>query len=78
MTDFIIILYVLIDNVEYAKTYVYRIDGVDGGEMDVTGLKSTNLAKSKFALEVDDQFAISENQIKARLPDPIVAVDIRK
>ncbi|GBN10287.1 hypothetical protein AVEN_214314-1 [Araneus ventricosus] len=51
---------------------VYRIDGVDGGEMDVTGLKSANLAK------LDDQFAISEIQIKARLPDPIVEVDIRK
>ncbi|GBM31253.1 hypothetical protein AVEN_223450-1 [Araneus ventricosus] len=40
-------------------SYARRIDGADGGELDETGLRSTSLAKSKFALVVNDQFEIS-------------------
>ncbi|GBM29371.1 hypothetical protein AVEN_176003-1 [Araneus ventricosus] len=52
-------IYILIDNFVGAKmkthySYVCRNLGVDGGELDVTGLKSANLAKSKFILVLND------------------------
>ncbi|GBL71812.1 hypothetical protein AVEN_18438-1, partial [Araneus ventricosus] len=47
-------------------------------ELDAIGLRNNNLVKSKFILVVKDKFTISEDQIKAILPDPIVEVDGRK
>ncbi|GBL72809.1 hypothetical protein AVEN_128016-1 [Araneus ventricosus] len=49
---------------------------VEGSEYDMTGLRTTNLAKSKFISMV--QFAISESQLKDILPGRIVEVDCRE
>ncbi|GBL75974.1 hypothetical protein AVEN_234293-1 [Araneus ventricosus] len=54
---------------------VAEIDSVNSSELDVTDSKRNNLPTSKFVLVVNAQFAISENQIKAILPDPIIEVD---
>ncbi|GBL97665.1 hypothetical protein AVEN_49165-1 [Araneus ventricosus] len=53
MLDFSTNLFVLIDNVGGAKmkaqySYVCGIQEVYGGEYDWTGLRTTNMAKSKF------------------------------
>ncbi|GBN36996.1 hypothetical protein AVEN_252675-1 [Araneus ventricosus] len=58
--------------------YVCGIQEVDGGEYDMTGLRITNLTKSKFVSVVNDQFAISENQLKAIIPYRIFEVDCKK
>ncbi|GBM84957.1 hypothetical protein AVEN_120222-2 [Araneus ventricosus] len=76
-------MFVLIDNVGDARmkahySYVCGIQEVDGGEYDITGLRITNSAKSKFVSVVNVQFAISESQLKAIFPDHILEVDFRK
>ncbi|GBM13652.1 hypothetical protein AVEN_229613-1 [Araneus ventricosus] len=73
--------FVLINNVGGAimKThysYVCGIQGVGGGELDMRGLMTTNLAKSKFVSVINDQFAISESQLKATLSDRIFEVEV--
>ncbi|GBL90872.1 hypothetical protein AVEN_27983-1 [Araneus ventricosus] len=83
MAHFSTILYILIDNIESARikthySYICGNDGVVANELDVTGLRSTNLAKSKFVLAVNEQFAICESQIKARRPDSNVVIESRK
>ncbi|GBN01589.1 hypothetical protein AVEN_36435-1 [Araneus ventricosus] len=83
MADFSTNLFVLIHTVCGARvkahfSYVCRIQEVDGGEYDMTGFRTTNLAKLKFYSVVNDQFAISESQLKAILPDRIFEVDCRK
>ncbi|GBM18821.1 hypothetical protein AVEN_203099-1 [Araneus ventricosus] len=82
MVDFSTNLFVLIKNVGGARmkahySYVCWIQEVDGGEYDIIGLKTTNIDKSKFVLVVDDQFAISQIQLEATLPDRIFEVDCR-
>ncbi|GBM13076.1 hypothetical protein AVEN_101920-1 [Araneus ventricosus] len=59
MIDFSTNVFVLIDNVGDVKmkahySYVCGIEEVDRGEYDMTGLRITNLAKSKFVLMVND------------------------
>ncbi|GBM08007.1 hypothetical protein AVEN_71450-1 [Araneus ventricosus] len=83
MVDFATNLFGLIGNVGGDRTkahysYVCGIQEVDGGEYYTTGLRTTNLAKLKFVLLVNDQFAISENQLKTINPDRIFEVDYRK
>ncbi|GBM60395.1 hypothetical protein AVEN_156953-1 [Araneus ventricosus] len=83
MVDFSTNLFVLIDNVGDARmkahySYVCGIQKFYCGEYDMTCLRTTNLAKSKFVSVVNDQFAISENQLKATLPDRTFEVDFRK
>ncbi|GBO46531.1 hypothetical protein AVEN_156237-1 [Araneus ventricosus] len=73
----------LIVNVGGARMNVYYscvcgIQGVGDDELDMTGLRTTNLAKSKFVSVVNDQFAISESQLKAVLPDSIFEEDCKK
>ncbi|GBM39218.1 hypothetical protein AVEN_223836-1 [Araneus ventricosus] len=75
--------YILINNMGDARmkvrySYVCRISGVGGGKLGVTGLKTTNLAKSKFVSVVNDKLAISESQFKAILRDTIFEVGCRK
>ncbi|GBM06753.1 hypothetical protein AVEN_62997-1 [Araneus ventricosus] len=72
MVDFTTNLFVFIYNLGGARmkahySYVCGIQEVDGGEYDMTGLRTTNLAKSKFVLGMNDQFAISQSQLKAIL-----------
>ncbi|GBM60875.1 hypothetical protein AVEN_49636-1 [Araneus ventricosus] len=43
-------------------SYVCVVQGVDGCEFDMTGLKKTNMAKSKFVSVMNDQFVSSESQ----------------
>ncbi|GBL78997.1 hypothetical protein AVEN_48957-1 [Araneus ventricosus] len=76
-------MFVLIDNVGSSRMkahylYVCRIQEVDGDEYDMTDLRITNLDKSKFDSVVNDQFAISESQLKPIFPDCIFEVDCRK
>ncbi|GBM17589.1 hypothetical protein AVEN_80889-1 [Araneus ventricosus] len=76
-------LFLLIDNVGGTRmkarySYVCRIQEVDGSEYDMTGLRTTNLAKLKFVSVVNDQFAISKSQLKDILPDSIFEVDCKK
>ncbi|GBL95703.1 hypothetical protein AVEN_660-1 [Araneus ventricosus] len=83
MVDFSTNLFVLIYNLGGAKmnahySYVCGIQEVDGVEYDMTGFGTTNLAKSKFVSVVNDQFAISQSQLKAIFPDSIFEVDCRK
>ncbi|GBM89103.1 hypothetical protein AVEN_114548-1 [Araneus ventricosus] len=80
--DFSTNLFVLIDNVSGTRmkahySCICGIQEVDDGEYDMTGLRTTNLAKPKFLSVVNDQFAISEIQLKATLPDRIFEVDCR-
>ncbi|GBM10163.1 hypothetical protein AVEN_258764-1 [Araneus ventricosus] len=82
MIDFSTNLFVLIDNIGGARmkahySYVFGIQEVDGGEYDMTGLRTTNLAKSKFVSLVNDLFAISDIQLKAIQPDYIFEVNCR-
>ncbi|GBN07780.1 hypothetical protein AVEN_40677-1 [Araneus ventricosus] len=82
MVDFSTNPFVLIDNVGGARmkahySCVCRIQEVDSGEYYNTGLRTTNLAKTKFVSVENDQFAISEIQLKATLPDRIFDVDCR-
>ncbi|GBL77026.1 hypothetical protein AVEN_12678-1 [Araneus ventricosus] len=81
--DFVTNMFVLIDKdggprMKTHYLYVCGVQGVDGGEFDMTGLRITNMAKSKFISVVNDQFAISESQFKAILPNRIFEVDCRK
>ncbi|GBL90528.1 hypothetical protein AVEN_179448-1 [Araneus ventricosus] len=81
--DFSTNLFVLIDNVGDARmkahhSYICGIQEVDGGEYDIKGLRTTNLAKSKFVSVVNDQLTISESQLKGSLPDRIFEADCRK
>ncbi|GBN52198.1 hypothetical protein AVEN_17457-1 [Araneus ventricosus] len=83
MVDFSTNTFVLIDNFGGARmtahySYDCGIQEVDGREYDMTDLRTTNLAKSKFISVLNDQFAISECQLKAILPDHIFEVDCRK
>ncbi|GBN68567.1 hypothetical protein AVEN_114536-1, partial [Araneus ventricosus] len=84
MVDFSTNVFILIDNVGGTRrrthySYVCRIQEVGGGdEYDMPGLRTTNLAKLKFASVVNNQFAISESRLKAILPDRIFEVDRRK
>ncbi|GBM30686.1 hypothetical protein AVEN_259558-1 [Araneus ventricosus] len=59
-------------------SYFFRINRNDDCELDMTGMRDTNLGKSKFVFVVNGQFAISENQTKAIFPYPTVEVDGRK
>ncbi|GBN52081.1 hypothetical protein AVEN_200489-1 [Araneus ventricosus] len=59
-------------------SYVYGIKGVYVGELDIIGLRTTNLAKLKFVSVVNVQFAISESQIKVTRPDSIFGIDCIK
>ncbi|GBO14648.1 hypothetical protein AVEN_49232-1 [Araneus ventricosus] len=82
MIDFSTNLFVLIDNFGGARmkahySYVCGIQEVDGGEYDMSGLRTTNLAKLKFVSVVNDQFDISEIQLKGTLPDCIFEVGCR-
>ncbi|GBO05014.1 hypothetical protein AVEN_177168-1 [Araneus ventricosus] len=56
-------------------SYVCGIQEVDSGEYDMTGLRTANLAKSKFISMVNIQFAVSESQLEAILPGRNVDVD---
>ncbi|GBL92993.1 hypothetical protein AVEN_54631-1 [Araneus ventricosus] len=83
IVDFSTNMFLLIDNIGGARmksdySYVCGIQEVDGGEYDLTGLRTTNLAKSKFVSVAKDQFAISESQLKDILPDLIFEMDCRK
>ncbi|GBM08643.1 hypothetical protein AVEN_52478-1 [Araneus ventricosus] len=83
MVDFSTNLFVLIYNLGGARmkahySYVCGIREVDSGEHDMTGLRTTNLAKSIFVSVTNDQFAISESQLKAILPDHIFDIDCSK
>ncbi|GBM64631.1 hypothetical protein AVEN_91702-1 [Araneus ventricosus] len=73
-------IYILIDNVRDVRIgpcpYICKMDGFNGGELDVTNLRSTSLAKSKLVLEVNDQFV--ESQLKFILPYPTFGVDCRE
>ncbi|GBN14274.1 hypothetical protein AVEN_266722-1 [Araneus ventricosus] len=75
--------FVLINNVGGSRrtthySCVCGIQEVDGGEYDTTGLRTTKLAKSNFFSVVNDQFAISRNQLKALVLDRIFEADRRK
>ncbi|GBN26430.1 BUB3-interacting and GLEBS motif-containing protein ZNF207 [Araneus ventricosus] len=59
-------------------SYICGIQEIDSDELDMTGLRTTNLAKSKFVLVVNDQCAISENRLKAIFSDHTFEVDCRK
>ncbi|GBL95400.1 hypothetical protein AVEN_154803-1 [Araneus ventricosus] len=66
MVDFSTNMFVLIDNVGGARmkayySYVCGIQEVDGGEYDMTYLRTTKLAKSKFVSVAKDQFSIFES-----------------
>ncbi|GBL95892.1 hypothetical protein AVEN_227132-1 [Araneus ventricosus] len=83
MVDFSINLYVFICKLRGVRmkayySYVCGIQEVDGGEYVMTGLRTTNLAKSEFVSMVNDKFAISESQLKDILPDPIFEVNRSK
>ncbi|GBL74911.1 hypothetical protein AVEN_243741-1 [Araneus ventricosus] len=83
MADFSINIFVLIDIVGCARlkshySYVCGIQGVYDSELHTTGLRSANLAKLKFVSVVNDQFDISESQLKAVLRNHIFEVDCRK
>ncbi|GBN20190.1 hypothetical protein AVEN_21436-1 [Araneus ventricosus] len=83
MVDFSINLFVLIYNLGGTRmkahySYVCEFEEIDSGEYDMTGLKTTTLAKSKFVSMVNGQFAISESQLKSILPDLIFEVYCRK
>ncbi|GBN05117.1 hypothetical protein AVEN_132103-1 [Araneus ventricosus] len=83
MVDFETNMFILINSVGGVRMtasylYVCGIQEGDGGGYDTTGLRTTNLAKSKFVSVVNDQFAISKSQLKAILPDYIFEVDYRK
>ncbi|GBM98003.1 hypothetical protein AVEN_89300-1 [Araneus ventricosus] len=74
-------LFVLIFNLGGARikahySYICGIQQVDGGQYDMTGLRTTNLAKSKCVSVVNDKLANSE--LKAIHPDRIFEVDCRK
>ncbi|GBM46307.1 hypothetical protein AVEN_88001-1 [Araneus ventricosus] len=61
VTDFSTNMYILIDNIRGARmnvhySYICRIPGVECGEVDAVGLRSTNLAKSKFVLVATECF----------------------
>ncbi|GBO04924.1 hypothetical protein AVEN_105203-1 [Araneus ventricosus] len=76
-------MFVLINNVGGARvtthySFVCGIQEVDDGKYDMTALRTTSFAKSKFVSIVNDQFAISESQLKAILPDRIFEVDCRE
>ncbi|GBL76138.1 hypothetical protein AVEN_121735-1 [Araneus ventricosus] len=63
MDDFETNIFVLVDNVGGVRitahgSYVFRIQEVDGGVSDMTGLRTTNLTKSKLISVLNDQFAI--------------------
>ncbi|GBL90055.1 hypothetical protein AVEN_135425-1 [Araneus ventricosus] len=83
MAHFSTNMYILINNIGDAimnthYSYVYRTNGVDGGELDVTGWRNTNLVQSKFVLLMNNQFAISESQIKSAFSVLIDEVNCRK
>ncbi|GBM03482.1 hypothetical protein AVEN_95383-1 [Araneus ventricosus] len=83
MVDFSTSVFVLIYNLGGSRmkahhSYVCGIQEYDGGEYDTTGLRTTNLAKSKFVSVLNDQFAISQSQLKAIVPDRIFEIDCRK
>ncbi|GBL76720.1 hypothetical protein AVEN_53405-1 [Araneus ventricosus] len=59
-------------------SYVCGIQEVYGSEYDMTGLRTTNLAKSKFVSVMNDQFVISKSQLKDIFLGRIVEVDCRK
>ncbi|GBN38344.1 hypothetical protein AVEN_223252-1 [Araneus ventricosus] len=59
-------------------SYVYGIQEVDGGDYDMTGLRTTSLAKSIYVSVVNGQFAISESHLKAILSDHIFEEDCKK
>ncbi|GBM71775.1 hypothetical protein AVEN_190639-1 [Araneus ventricosus] len=85
IADFSTNVFGLIDSVVGARmkadySGVSGIQGVDSGELDMTGLRASNLAKSKFVSVVNDQSAISESEFKviAIFPDGIFEVGCRK
>ncbi|GBM00332.1 hypothetical protein AVEN_32670-1 [Araneus ventricosus] len=68
MVDFSIKMHILVNkvgsdrmNTDYSK--FFRIVGVNGDELDITGFRSTNTSRSKFVLMMNDQFPISKSQI---------------
>ncbi|GBO23285.1 hypothetical protein AVEN_208073-1 [Araneus ventricosus] len=67
VADFSTNTIVLINNDGSAKmktrySYVCGFQGVDGVEFDMTGLRTSNMAKSEIVSVMNDQFAISESQ----------------
>ncbi|GBN26875.1 hypothetical protein AVEN_240439-1 [Araneus ventricosus] len=84
MVNFSTSLFVLINKLGSARmkahySYVCGIQEVgDGGEYDMTGLRTTNLTKPKFVSVVNGQFAIYQSHLKAILPDCIFQVDCQK
>ncbi|GBM33232.1 hypothetical protein AVEN_91632-1 [Araneus ventricosus] len=63
IADFSTSMFILIDNFGGAKikahySYVFGIQEVDGGEYDMTDLRTINLAKLKIDSVVNDQFPI--------------------
>ncbi|GBL53896.1 hypothetical protein AVEN_178592-1 [Araneus ventricosus] len=63
-------MYIFIDNfgsviIEAHCPYVCRIQLVGRDELDVTGLRSTNLDRATFVPMVNDQFAVSESLLIA-------------
>ncbi|GBL85282.1 hypothetical protein AVEN_222747-1 [Araneus ventricosus] len=76
-------MFVFTDNAGGARmkahyTYVCRIQEVNGGEYDMTDLRATKLAKSKFDSVVNYQLVISESLLKPILLDRIFEADCRK
>ncbi|GBM05091.1 hypothetical protein AVEN_210800-1 [Araneus ventricosus] len=75
--------FLLVDNVGGARmkapySYVCGIQEIDSDEYDLTSLRTTNLAKSKFVSMAKDQFGIFESHLKEILPDLIIEVDCRE
>ncbi|GBN67168.1 hypothetical protein AVEN_184045-1 [Araneus ventricosus] len=66
------------DRMKANYSYICGIKGVEGDELDIIGLRTTYLAKSRFASGVNVQLAISESQIKVTRPDSIFGVDCIK
>ncbi|GBM20915.1 hypothetical protein AVEN_253717-1 [Araneus ventricosus] len=66
LADFSTNIFVLIDNVGSVRMkahYICRIQGVDGGELDMTGLRTTNRAKPKFVSVSHSESQESPNRI---------------
>ncbi|GBL82936.1 Retrovirus-related Pol polyprotein from transposon 412 [Araneus ventricosus] len=81
--DFSTNMFVFINNVGGTRMKAHylpvcEIQEVDGGECDLTCLRTTNLAKGKFVFVVNDRFAFSESQLKAILQYHIFELDCKK
>ncbi|GBM79653.1 hypothetical protein AVEN_62400-1 [Araneus ventricosus] len=76
-------MYVLVNydrdaRVKTRFSYNCRTHGVDGDDLDVTRLRSSNATKSEFVFMRNDHFAILTSRINALQSDHIVEVDGRR